>query len=244
MKESLMSRFGNARELSKRHANRETWESNMGITPWGIYNSGLAGYNSEFSEVLGCPIPEFLAGRQSKTNAVFVMDAMGTGGYFEEITADGYLAVSLSDSRTQDRVLSDKKNNRKLIAGDIMQGNTSRKIREFLAANGAPGFDLITGRALGGWRSFRLAYDQNHPMEYLILNQLFQLLNPDHGVLVIDPDIQLTCDSAKLWKKIVNESTFAKIYPEDSLGAFKITKNGNEKLPRLLKIPNAQMQTE
>lgn len=176
------------------------------LSPWGVYNTpivsdvlGEESYNTIFADILpDSSIKDFLLTRKKETGKVFCLDVMGQGGFSYVTDVDGDIGITLVDFRSSYRKERNKKRNRDIIEGDVLQPEVWDKASSYIEEHDTrreKGFDIVTFRPVEGWdcvlpdseEKLFMTYGSNQFTLYSeIVEQMISVLHPNGGMLLVE----------------------------------------------------------
>jgi len=194
-----------ARQRAAHEIEIETDLVARGRRPWGIYGTSTASMEVNTRRLLGMSYGDFFRERRSLGGKVYAMDVMGQGGFSG---VDGEVAVTLVDFRTHEQREHDRRRNKLVLLGDVLDEKTwapldkifdkkddtdNPDVKQFIANLGDaqfPWFDLITCSPKNGWSVLKNGQWKKDPYalltEGLLVNTMVRYLNPRQGVLSVE----------------------------------------------------------
>lgn len=165
-------------------ATLEISATKRGEQRWNIYGSN----DQKYEEALGLPngyLKNVVDSIKAQGQTPFVLDVGAETSLLRSLNVPG-IAVCLADTRSEDVKREDLASNRYLVNGDVLNLKSWKKIRKVMETMGVQnGFPLIISVAEGGLRQIT----ENHSIHFRLLQEMWNLLNPDGGTLIIKTHI-------------------------------------------------------
>jgi len=178
---------------------------------WGQYETPLASYQKEFARLMPSIVSHLK--RRKRDKPTFAMDVMSAGKAIRDLAETGAitggLSVTLNDWRSESTRIGDSKMGVDVLAGNILYGTVTRKIRDWIGekSRNNPHFDLIMCNPGLGFVSF-----PSGPIGMGLVENIFwtgiSLLDPNGGTMLAYIPTYVWGDRAKIseWVEAINKA--------------------------------------
>lgn len=191
-----------------------------------VFDSDAANYSRSFKNLCSEGLQAFVDGYRTDDHKPSMLMLMGQNGVMRELDIEG-IAVSLAEDRNEDQRAIDLIQKRDLVEGDLLRyGKTFAEIRSRMQILGINSFDFAILRGVQG----NLKLSEHVEIQGKVLSRTIELLNPDHGVLLIQGGNRISSQKLKAELQRLLQFSQLKVewYETESgyINEIKITKIG------------------
>lgn len=213
--EEKNSLFRSLRYAKKDAKLRAAVERVDGKKAWGFYGQGVSQYEEALTRAFfPYHLRDHISERLLQHKKSFALDLAGPGQVLREMfLLSGGLAVTLGDDRSMKQKDKDDSQNITVLAGDILSKRTWKNMENWLKSQSSEGFDLILCNPVGGFGRFPESPD----LFYYLIQQTWQLLNPDDGVFYGAPSSRVSTLLLRDWAEQLRNRGISALYSAFSI---------------------------